>query len=203
MSQTDPYSPPQASLGGLTPSEQHDRDHGVLHYSTFWQRVGAGLIDVLVWSPVMLLEYFLAGYSRMYSVYALVPTELLSAYFYVYLVVRYGGTPGKLMMGLRIANLDGSRVTLKGAALRYAVYWILALGITLTTIAAALGITEEAYKALGYLERSEALEEQVPLINILTWLMIMWSFACLVTMLANKQRRTLHDFIAATVVLRK
>jgi uncharacterized RDD family membrane protein YckC len=201
MSQTDPYAPPQASLGGPTPADQHDS--GVPRYSTFWQRVGAYLIDFLILCPLLPLDYFFGGLSRMYHAYAFVPMELLGVFFYIFLAVRYGGTPGKLMLGLRIANLDGSRVGWKAAALRYAPFWILEVAISVMTIMATLALTDEAYAALGYFERSDAMDEQQPMIMIVTWLMFAWMFACFVTMVVNDKRRTLHDFIAGTVVLRK
>ena len=203
MAKIDPYAPPQASLGGLTPAEQHDRDHGVLHYSTFWQRVGATLIDTLVLSPIILLDYFFGGQSRLYPLYALVPTELISMYLFVYMTIKYGGSPGKLLLGLRIAHLDGSRVTLQAAALRYAVPGILNFAMAVLTIAAALGMTDEAYKALEYIERSDAMDEQLPLIETGMWLLMIWSAASIVAMLANAKRRTLHDYIAGTVVVKK
>jgi uncharacterized RDD family membrane protein YckC len=201
MSQTDPYAPPKASLGGPTPAELHDS--GVLRYSTFWQRVGALLIDFLILCPFFPLDYFLSDQSRMYHAYAFVPMELFGVFFYIYLAVRHGGTPGKLLLGLRIANLDGSRVGWKAAALRYAPLWILEVAISVMTIMATLALTDEAYSALGYFERSNAIDEQQPMIMTVTWLMILWMFACVVTMIVNDKRRTLHDFIAGTVVLRK
>jgi uncharacterized RDD family membrane protein YckC len=203
MSQTDPYSPPQASLGGLTPSEQHDRENGVLHYSTFWQRVGATLIDTLIVLPLFLIEYVFGEQSRMVPLYLLVATELIGAYFFVFMVLRHGGSPGKLLLGLRIANLDGSRVTLKAVAMRYFPLWAVNLAIAAMTVMAGLGMTDEAYKALEYLERSDAMEAQMPLIEPLTWLMMIWLAASAATLLANAKRRTLHDFIAGTVVVRK
>ncbi len=203
MSQTDPYSPPQASLGGLTPSEQHDRDHGVLRYSTFWQRVGATLIDTLIMLPLILLEFFFDGQSRMYYLYEFVPMQLFTLFFSVWLVAKYGGTPGKLLLGLRVANLDGSAVSLKTATLRYSVWLVLGIALSIMMIVAALGMTDEAYMALGYMERSEAFDARMPWIEPLTWLMVIWPVACIVTMLTNEKRRTLHDFIAATVVVRK
>lgn len=203
MPQNDPYAPPQASLAGITPSEQYQRESGELRYSAFWQRVGATLIDFLILSPLIALDFFMEGRSRMYHLYALAPAELLSAFLYLFMVVKYGGTPGKLLMGLRIARLDGAVVTWKEAALRYAPLWLLNIALSLVTIGAALGMTDEAYKSLEYLERSDAMDAQAPMIQVLAWLMMAWMFASLVAMLANDKRRTLHDFIAGTVVVRK
>jgi uncharacterized RDD family membrane protein YckC len=203
MSQTDPYLPPQASLGGLTPAQQYERDHGILHYATFWQRVGAWLIDLLILSPLLPLDYFFGGLSRLYHLYALAPIELFSAFFYVYLVVRFGGTPGKLMLGLRVARLDGSTVTLKAAVVRYSVPWALALAISILTTVAAFGMSDEAYLALDYYERSDALDARQPMIMTATWAYLGWMLGCLVAVLCNRKRRALHDFMAGTVVIRK
>ena len=203
MPPNDPYAPPSAALGGPTPLEQFERDSGTLRYSTFWQRVGASLIDFLILCPLIAFDYFLSGQSRMYHLYALGPKELLNVFLFIFMVVKFGGTPGKLIVGLRTVRQDGSPVNWKAACLRYAPWWALNLAIVTLTIGAALGMTDEAYKALGYLERSDAIDAQAPMVQALTWLMMAWLFASVVTMLANSKCRTIHDFIAGTVVVRK
>jgi uncharacterized RDD family membrane protein YckC len=203
MSQTDPYIPPQSSLGGLTPSEQDARAAGELRYSGFWERVGAYLIDFLILSPLVAVDYLYGSQSRLFQLYMLIPGQLLSVFLYVFMVVKYGGTPGKLLLGLRIAKLDGARVGIREAVLRYGVLWVLSLTMSGMLINAALGIPNETYTGFGYLERSAALSEQAPKLWIATLLMQVWVVGCLIAILANKKRRTLHDFIAGTVVVRK
>jgi uncharacterized RDD family membrane protein YckC len=204
MSQTDPYAPPKSSLGGPTPAQQQERDSGVLRYSTFWQRVGATLIDALIFGvPLIALEYFLGGVSRLYPLYETLATELLSAYVFIYMVLRNGGSPGKLLLGLRIARLDGSPVSLKMALLRYVMGWALTVWSSVLTIGAALSMSDQTYKALGYLERSDALDALAPMSEIVTWLTVAWAVACMITMLMNPKRRTLHDYLAGTVVVCK
>jgi uncharacterized RDD family membrane protein YckC len=203
MPSTDPYSPPQASLAGLTPSEQADRDNGVLRYGGFWRRAGAYLIDALILLPIVGLDYMLSGETRYYHVFALVPGQLIAYFLYIHMVVKYGGTPGKLALGMRVAALDGAPVNWKQAALRYSVLWALALVMSLMTIAAAMGMSDQEYRSFGYLARSTALTEKAPLIGTCITLMLVWVVACIVSMLANRKRRALHDFIAGTVVVRK
>ena len=53
-----------------------------------------------------------------------------SAFYHVYLVARFGGTPGKLALDIRIRMVDGSPVTLRAAVRRTAV--TLALGAVST-----------------------------------------------------------------------
>ncbi len=199
MSQTDPYSPPLSSLGGPTPN---DRD-GALRYSGFWERVGAYLIDFLIMTPFIALDYFFGGESRFYQLYVLVPIQLVSVIMFVYMVVKYGGTPGKLAVGLRIVKVDGSPVTVKTAMLRYGVLWVLSLAMVIITIIATMNMTDEAYTALGYTARSLAVSEGAPMLMTITVVMQLWIFGSLIAILANKKRRTLHDFLAGTVVVRK
>jgi uncharacterized RDD family membrane protein YckC len=201
--QNDPYAPPSASLGGPTPLEQQRRESGELTYSTFWQRVAAMMLDFLIVSPLIAVNYLLEGKWRLYQLYALGPTELLSFFLFVYMVAKYGGSPGKLIVGLRIVQQDGSAAGWKAALLRYGPLWILNLAIVLPGIFAALGMTDEVFLSMDADERAEALGEQMPMTLTLTFVMFGWFVASLVTILANAKRRTLHDFIAGTVVVRK
>ncbi len=199
MSQSDPYAPPLAELGGQTPNE---RD-GALRYSGFWERVVAYLIDFLILSPIIALDYFFGGETRMYQLYALVPTQLISVFLFIFMVVKYGGTPGKLALGLRIVKVDGSPVTVQTALLRYGVLWALSMAMVIVTIMSAMNMTDEAYRSFGYMERSVQLSAGAPLLTPITVLMQLWIFGSFIAILANKKRRTLHDFVAGTVVVRK
>lgn len=203
MSPTDPYVPPQSSLGGPTPSEQDARANGELRYSGFWERVGAYLIDFLIMSPLIIVDFMYGGSSNKFQLYVLAPAQLLAAFLYIFMVVKFGGTPGKLLVGLRIVKLDGARATIREALLRYAPMWILGLVMSGMMINAAMGIPAETFTSYSYLERGAALSEQASFMWFATVLMQVWVVGCLIAILANKKRRTLHDFVAGTVVVRK
>lgn len=202
--QADPYAPPQSSLGAPTPAELTSIKNGELVYSTFWQRVGAYLIDFIILSPLIAVDYLLGSSTRYFQLLMFIPGQLLAAYFYIYLVRTYGGTPGKLLVGLRIAMTDGSPVTYRAAFLRYAVLWVITILMTSSLILAALGMSDEAFVSLGYMERGAALSANgAAWMGVVTVLMQVWFVASLVTILANKRRRALHDYIAGTAVVRK
>ncbi len=202
MQNKDPYAPPRSSLGGTTLAEQHDRDNGVLRYASVWQRLGAALIDVIVFVPFLGIDYF-SGESRFYELYVFVPEQVFSVFIYIYMAVKYGGSPGKLAMGLRIVKVDGSAVTLKAALLRYSVPWCLATLISALTIGAALGMTDETYRALDYFARSDAMDARSPHILTVTYLLLAWYVASLVYMFVDNKRRALHDLVAGTVIVLK
>jgi uncharacterized RDD family membrane protein YckC len=55
----------------------------------------------------------------------LIVGTLIAILFHVYLVKRFGGTPGKMVLRLRITRLDGSPVGFKEASIRYSVLFVI------------------------------------------------------------------------------
>lgn len=198
MQATDPYAPPSSGF------DKPPTASGELAYSGFWQRVGAYFIDFLIMAPLASLDYFLGGEIRLLQLYVLVPSQILSLFMFIYMVRKYGGSPGKLVMGLRIAMADGAPVTLKAALLRYGVMWSLSVLMALAMILAIMSTPDNSHMSLSYMARSAAVSQYLPSwytpVLVLTQL---WVWGSLITILCNRKRRAIHDFIAGTVVLRK
>jgi uncharacterized RDD family membrane protein YckC len=67
---------------------------------------------------------------------------------------------------------------------------------------ALLAVTDAGYDGLGFMERAAAVAAREPAWAIAaTWIGVLWFWSEIVTMLFNRRRRALHDFIAGTVVL--
>jgi uncharacterized RDD family membrane protein YckC len=64
-----------------------------LHYAGFWPRLGSLLLDVLVLLPLSALVVWGMQQYRFFDLYYLVPGTLISLFYSVYLVRRFGGTP--------------------------------------------------------------------------------------------------------------
>jgi len=203
MSQTDPYAPPQSSLSGMTPAEIAARHSGARNYPALWRRGTAFLIDMIVMSPSVVFDYLFAGEARVFQLYNLILGQFLIVYFYVFFVVKMGATPGKLLLGLHITKEGGAPVTAKDAVLRYGVMWLITLASSVMMVMGAFSLTEEAYHAMEWSARLNAMLAQVPGSKALNQLWLIWLVACAISLLASKQRRALHDFIAGTVVVRK
>ncbi len=92
---------------------------GNFAYAGFWLRLGAMLVDFLVWVPLTLVLLWGELEYRLFDVYALAPLVLVSLAYHVWLVARFGGTPGKLWLGLRIARIDGTPIGLRRALVRH------------------------------------------------------------------------------------
>lgn len=173
-----------------------------MEYAGFWRRFGAFWADFIVLLPLIGITYIGGEYSRLNQIYWFIPGLLFGLWYHVYLVVRYGGTPGKLILNLRIAMVDGSPVTPKAAMLRYMVLLVLAQVMTIGLIMASLEMTDEEYFSLSYMARAKRMMELAPpwyqFVNVV---MQIWTWSEFVTMLFNKKRRAIHDFMAGTVVL--
>jgi uncharacterized RDD family membrane protein YckC len=179
-----------------------DRADGTLLYAGFWRRFGALWLDFVVLLPVVGLSLWLSENYRLAHLYSFVPELIIYILFHVYLVRRYGGTPGKLMLKIRITRLDGSPVGYREAALRYSVLFILTSLESIALLIAILNMSDSEYLSLGFLARSVRLVATAP-----SWyqpihiLLNVWIWSEFVIMLTNKRRRAPHDFIAGTVVI--
>lgn len=172
-------------------------------YSSVWQRIGAQMLDILIFLPIIAVGIWAGSQSRLFEVMFFPFMVLFNLWYNVYLVKRYGGTPGKLLVELKVVRLEGGSVGYKEAMLRYAVLLALSVASQIAYFEAMIGMTEAEYYSLNWIERALRIQEIAP-----TWLDTVrlvtnvWLVAQLVAMLSNAKRRAVHDFIAGTVVVR-
>jgi uncharacterized RDD family membrane protein YckC len=105
---------------------------------------------------------------------------------------------------MRIAMVGGAPVTARAAILRYSVIYLLSLLSALAMVFASFKLTEESYSGVSYFLKMTALQAAAPSWN--AWVMgamYAWFLATAIVMLCNRKRRSVHDFIAGTVVLRE
>ncbi|SHG49179.1 RDD family protein [Massilia sp. CF038] len=200
---TDPYAPPQSAVGGFTRAEQDIRDNGGQVIASAGQRLAASLIDFAIVLPLVALDLYLASHTRWSDLYMLLPYYLATIFLSIVMVRTYGGSPGKLLLGMRIVMLDGSAVTWKASVLRFSVYLMLELAISASDILTAFAMPDDSYLALDHTARIEALETYAPWwSDYPSYAVMLWMLACAITLLANQRRRTLYDYQAGTIVVR-
>jgi uncharacterized RDD family membrane protein YckC len=203
--QRNPYSAPTAPLhpDESAVSSGNAIHEGVGEYGGFWRRVGAQILDGLIVLPLSVILYFGMNYSRLFYLYYLVPSLAFAAVYGIYLVKRYGGTPGKLILKMRVTMVDGAPVTTAAATIRYSVILILSGLSSLAVALAALSFTDAEFLSMGYLQKMLALNAAMPGWNVaVTSALYVWIVASAIVMLSNKKRRALHDFLAKTLVVR-
>lgn len=175
-----------------------------MEYAGFWKRFWSFCLDTLIIAPIIAFTFWGNEQSRLFQLYYLIPNLLFGLWFYVYLVKRYGGTPGKLILKIKITKLDGSDVSYREAALRYSVLFVLSIFSAIPMILAAQGMSDTEYFSMNWQERSLVLIERSPSwYNLVSIAMNVWVWSEFIVMLTNKKRRAIHDFIAGTIVINR
>lgn len=173
-------------------------------YAGFWSRFAAHWVDILVTSPFFVLVWWGGDHFRLFYLYYFLPSTLFGLFYNVYLVQRFGGTPGKRFMRLRIAKVNGDPIMYREALMRYIPDWLMSIGSSVALMVAVLHLTDAQYFAPpSFTERMQLIKSAAPSWNgPIQFGLNIWALSEFVVMLTNKKRRALHDFIAGTVVVK-
>lgn len=146
-----------------------------------WRRAVAYVMDKAL--LLLLLEVVFAIFGKENPL-SMILFILGCAAYAVLCVYRFGGTVGKLVLGLRITSVNAMPVTMLQSFLRYSPYLVMdALSLLI------MGETIEAGKNLP------------ADVQFVATLSIVWLVASVFALLSNKERRTLHDHLAYTFVV--
>lgn len=173
-----------------------------LRYAGFWPRLGAHLLDLVILAPLSVLLLWGSSKDRLFVLDSLVPFLAFEFFYDVFLVRRLGGTPGKLIAGIRIRKVDGSPVGWREAVLRHLPAFLIGLTASIAMVQAHLRMTDAEFVSLTFLEYSRRVAILTPgWYRVVNWIGGAWNWSELIVLLTNRKRRALHDFVAGTVVV--
>jgi len=180
--------------------------YGEWVYAGFWKRFWAAIIDLIIIVPVIYLYFFvrLKGSDKNIAIVITILFSIVVAMYNVFFNVRFGGSPGKLAVGIRVTKPDGSRIGWLEAWKRSSVDLLYASLALYINIFAIIHVDLNKYSALGFSGQASFLQTYYP-----SWfgtadvLEQVWFWSELVVLLFNRRKRAIHDFIAGTVVIHK
>jgi uncharacterized RDD family membrane protein YckC len=158
-------------------------------YQTGWARFWAAFIDGLVFLPLGLFEdYFLLPTDNKLGMIGWIIFIVILSYAYsVLLHARYGQTLGKMAMKVKITDQSETKsITFLQAFMRDSV------GMVISLVAVIF-----LYFQFDNIQLIEKGYDDFLMPWFFSWIIIE-----LGTMLFNRKRRAIHDFIAGTVVVR-
>jgi uncharacterized RDD family membrane protein YckC len=170
----------------------------------FWRRLAVYAIDFAILFPLGVLTKDLIYASRSAFLVRVIVGTLIAIIFEVYLVKRFGGSPGKLALGIRITRLDGSPVGYQEVWIRYSPVLILNIMTSAALVMSLFNMSDVGYAAFATAHTSlRDLETTAPWwYRPLQIAGAIWIYSEFIVLLTNRKRRALHDFMAGTVVIR-
>ncbi len=172
-------------------------------YGGFWLRLGSLLLDGLIMMPYGLLLIFLNGISVNVYYYTFIPSIAIHFWYNIYLVKKNGGTPGKVIAGIKILKMDGTDVTWKEAIVRQIISFSLPVFLSVSILYALSSADDSYYISLGWRQKQEYIYSLIPInTSFYTIVSNVWILSELLVLLFNNRRRALHDFMAGTVIVK-
>ena len=189
--------------GVLTLTADVGQYEDTMRYAGFWTRLVAGLIDAIVFMPLMLLYIWIQSRSYAGILIYVLPYWFCAAFYNIVLLARYGQTLGKMALRIKVTRVDGSDIGFKEACLRHsidAIFGFLSgIGMIIAILVTGPDIFTGAYT---WIEQTKIIAPNTPAFaEIAKNMSKIWIWSELIVLLFNKKRRAIHDFIAGTVVI--
>lgn len=175
-----------------------------ISYVGFWRRLLAFLIDGAIIYPVwtfiipMLIVY--SSWFTIFVTYAL--ANLLFIGYRIVLVTKYGGTPGKLILKIKVVDESGNNISIYHSLLRETFIII----STVTTLIFLYNVISdlqvyELPKSFGEISMMIGTKNVGLYSNITGIIGLIFIFDGLF-LIFNKKKRALHDYLAKSLVVR-
>jgi len=171
-------------------------------YAGFWKRTLAYIIDLLIvlsFFPISNYLLILSFNSR-----TILPTLffslLITAIMNYYIVIKFGGTPGHLIIKLRTINVNGKYLNFNRALLRNLTYMPSSI-FSLLQLNNAINSVPSSVHYNSFMAIFLTISQNGGVYALLVSLSNYIAFFDIGTILFNKKKRAIHDFIAGSYVV--
>jgi uncharacterized RDD family membrane protein YckC len=172
-------------------------------YAGFWTRLASLLLDAIIMVPIIFLTLYLNGLGKNIYFITFIVNFIIGIWYGIYLPKKYGGTPGKLIVGIKIIRLDGQSIDWKESFLRYIINLLLSLFSAIMMTVCILQADDSVFTSLSWLKQTQYLMSLSPkFFKVHTWISNIWVYGELAVLLTNERKRAIHDFIAGTVIVK-
>jgi uncharacterized RDD family membrane protein YckC len=169
--------------------EDNNKNTPIDKYAGFWPRLYSLLLDFLILLPLTILIQYINASGKYLYLFTLLPTILVLLWYNIYLVSRFGGTPGKLIVGIKIISLSEQPVTWQQAFLRYSVLLALTIFGCTITIFSIFAADTLYYDNLGWMQKQQYLTSLSPIMfKVYSWATNIWIYGELIVLLMNEKK---------------
>lgn len=160
----------------------------------FWKRVLATILDLLIILIPAVIVYWIFNLLAV-SLHSEIPIILEYIFFVVFdvfMIVRFGGTPGKLVLKMKIVNQQGNIPTLKEALIRN-IFRIISTIFSMIVGVSLYDLTVISTTLNLWAPLATDLSKILGLIMLVDYLFVAFT----------PRKRALHDMMAGTYVVDK
>ena len=173
-------------------------------YAGFGKRLIAAVLDMFIWMPVLFIYHYFQGINIPIAISAIILNASFFSIYSIYFNLHYGGSLGKLAVGIRITKPNGTKIGIKEAFLRSSVDIIYGVFFTIFQIYAINQLDSNTYLIAISIERMRMITPLYPDYHRhMNLFYDIWYWSEIIVILFNKRNRALHDLIAGTVVIHK
>jgi len=172
-------------------------------YAGFWSRLSSLILDTIFVLPFVFLMYYLNTLGKNLYYFTGIIGLIFGIWYNVYLPKKYGGTPGKILTGIKILKLNGDNIHWKEAFIRETVNIFLHIFQSVIIVINLQKIDEAALANLKWYKHEDYLLSLSPAFFIIYSVAInIWIWGELLVLLTNRRKRAIHDFMAGTVIVK-
>jgi len=177
---------------------------GTVKYVGFWKRFLASMIDMAILFPISIpigvqitkfcFEHRIIFPGVFYNLFIMA--------IFVFFVVKLGGTPGKLLLNVRIVSKGGTFLSVRAAILRmtFILIAVICVWLRMYHIFATMPLSENPQK---FVEMIRATNSYGGVYNTINSFAALLFYIDIGGILLNKKKRAIHDFIAGSFVVSK
>ena len=164
----------------------------------FWIRVGAYIIDILIFIPIMILSYW--NMFSLKSTVLLVFIGLPGLIYKPFMESFIGATLGKMSCKIKVIGEDGNKLSLFGAYIRFFPF-LLAAGVGLAS-QLILFSSPEFQAAESMMELAEA-QQGTSFLDVINYVATAFILVDCVLIAFTFRKRALHDMMAESFCVYK
>ncbi|MEW9697777.1 RDD family protein [Paenibacillus sp. SI8] len=167
-----------------------------IQYIGFWKRVWMHIVDlIIICVPAVLLYRFSLSTSiKIGSVFPFIVYWLLFCSFYVCMVVKFGGTPGKLISKARVVNKEGNYLHIGTATIRYILFFLYSI-IMVMKLKEGIDLQVSSSDISHFLSTHKSNISSIG--NFIGFI----TFVECLTVAFNSKKRAVHDYAAGSYVI--
>ena len=122
--------------------------------------------------------------------------------YFIYLTGKWGQTPGKAVVKIKVIRKDGYEIRWGNAVLRNIFETILVILINIGFAMALSHTSAHDFDLMSLAEKKGFLEKYMPsFVQYCFMTRMVYAFSEFFVLLLNKKKRAIHDFIAGTVII--